>query len=204
MFSNVTYPRFSGTNVPSDFVEYPSQVNEMWAVWPEVLANYATHYQTGATMPKELLDKVIASKKFNQGFMTTEYLAAALLDQRWHQLTPAQIPTDVLGFEATALKDMGVDFAPVPPRYRTTYFSHSFSGGYSAGYYAYLWSEKLDADSVLWFKENGGLLRKNGDWFRKTLLSRGGTDNALQLFRDFRGRDAIITPLLERRGLNAQ
>ncbi|MES2115457.1 MAG: M3 family metallopeptidase, partial [Pseudomonadota bacterium] len=190
MFSNVKYPRFSGTNVPSDFVEYPSQVNEMWAVWPEVLANYATHYKTGAAMPKELLDKVIASKKFNQGFMTTEYLAAALLDQRWHQLTPAQIPTDVLGFEAAALKDMGVDFAPVPPRYRTTYFSHSFSGGYSAGYYAYLWSEKLDADSVLWFKENGGLLRKNGDWFRKTLLSRGGTDDALQLFRDFRGRDA--------------
>jgi peptidyl-dipeptidase Dcp len=204
MFSNVKYPRFSGTNVPSDFVEYPSQVNEMWAVWPEVLANYATHYKTGAAMPKELLDKVIASKKFNQGYMTTEYLAAALLDQRWHQLTPAQIPTDVLGFEATALKDMGVDFAPVPPRYRTTYFSHSFSGGYSAGYYAYLWSEKLDADSVLWFKENGGLLRKNGDWFRKTLLSRGGTDDALQLFRDFRGRDAIIAPLLERRGLNAQ
>jgi peptidyl-dipeptidase Dcp len=204
MFSNVTYPRFSGTNVPSDFVEYPSQVNEMWAVWPEVLANYATHYQTGAPMPKELLDKVIASKKFNQGYMTTEYLAAALLDQRWHQLTPARIPTDVLGFEATALKDMGVDFAPVPPRYRTTYFSHSFSGGYSAGYYAYLWSEKLDADSVLWFKENGGLLRKNGDWFRKTLLSRGGTDDALQLFRDFRGRDAIIAPLLDRRGLNAQ
>ncbi|HEU4845064.1 MAG TPA: M3 family metallopeptidase [Burkholderiaceae bacterium] len=204
MFSNVTYPRFSGTNVPSDFVEYPSQVNEMWAVWPEVLANYATHYKTGAAMPKELLDKVIASKKFNQGFMTTEYLAAALLDQRWHQLTPAQVPTDVLGFEAAALKDMGVDFAPVPPRYRTTYFSHSFSGGYSAGYYAYLWSEKLDADSVLWFKENGGLLRKNGDWFRKTLLSRGGTDDALQLFRDFRGRDAIIAPLLDRRGLNAQ
>ncbi len=204
MFSNVKYPRFSGTNVPSDFVEYPSQVNEMWAVWPEVLANYATHYKTGAAMPKELLDKVIASKKFNQGFMTTEYLAAALLDQRWHQLTPAQIPTDVLGFEGAALKDMGVDFAPVPPRYRTTYFSHSFSGGYSAGYYAYLWSEKLDADSVLWFKENGGLLRKNGDWFRKTLLSRGGTDDALQLFRDFRGRDAIITPLLDRRGLNAQ
>ncbi|MBA5686057.1 M3 family metallopeptidase [Rugamonas apoptosis] len=204
MFSNVTYPRFSGTHVPSDFVEYPSQVNEMWAVWPEVLANYATHYKSGAAMPKELLDKVIGSKKFNQGYTTTEYLAAALLDQRWHQLAPAQIPTDVLGFEATALKDMGVDFAPVPPRYRTTYFSHSFSGGYSAGYYAYLWSEKLDADSVLWFKENGGLLRKNGDWFRKTLLSRGGTDDALQLFRDFRGRDAIIAPLLDRRGLNGQ
>src|SRR5476649_545906 len=204
MFSNVKYPRFSGTSVPRDFVEYPSQVNEMWAVWPEVLANYAKHYKTGAPMPKELLDKVIASKKFNQGFLTTEYLSASLLDQRWHQLTPAQIPTDVLAFEAASLKDMGVDFAPVPPRYRTTYFSHSFSGGYSAGYYAYLWSEKLDADTVEWFKENGGLQRKNGDWFRAKLLSRGGTDDALQLYRNFRGRDAKIEPLLERRGLTGQ
>ncbi|WP_343731017.1 M3 family metallopeptidase [Duganella sp.] len=201
MFSNVKYPRFSGTSVPRDFVEYPSQVNEMWAVWPAVLSNYAKHYKTGAPMPKELLDKVIASKKFNQGFMTTEYLAASLLDQRWHQLTPAQIPTDVLGFEAQSLKDMGVDFAPVPPRYRTTYFSHSFSGGYSAGYYAYLWSEKLDADTVEWFKENGGLQRKNGDWFRAKLLSRGGTDDAMNLFRNFRGRDPVIEPLLDRRGL---
>jgi peptidyl-dipeptidase Dcp len=203
MFSNVKYPRFSGTSVPRDFVEYPSQVNEMWAVWPEVLANYAKHYKTGEPMPKELLDKVLAAKKFNQGFMTTEYLAASLLDQRWHQLTPAQVPTDVLGFEANALKQAGVDFAPVPPRYRTTYFSHSFSGGYSAGYYAYLWSEKLDADTVEWFKENGGLQRKNGDYFRKMLLSRGGTMDAMQMFHNFRGRDPIIQPLLERRGLTA-
>jgi peptidyl-dipeptidase Dcp len=204
MFSNVKYPRFSGTSVPRDFVEYPSQVNEMWAVWPEVLANYAKHYKTGAPMPKELLDKVIASKKFNQGFVTTEYLAASLLDQRWHQLAPSQIPTDVLAFEAQSLKDMGVDFAPVPPRYRTTYFSHSFSGGYSAGYYAYLWSEKLDADTVEWFKEKGGLKRENGDWFRAKLLSRGGTDEAMNLFRNFRGRDAVIEPLLERRGLTGK
>jgi peptidyl-dipeptidase Dcp len=203
MFSNVKYPRFSGTSVPRDFVEYPSQVNEMWMAEPEVLANYAKHYQTGAAMPKELLDKVAASKKFNQGQATTEYLAASLLDQRWHQITPAQIPADVLGFEASALKDAGIDYAPVPPRYRTTYFSHTFSGGYSAGYYAYLWSEKLDADTVEWFKENGGLQRKNGDWFRKTLLSRGGTTDALDLFRNFRGRDAKIEPLLERRGLTA-
>jgi peptidyl-dipeptidase Dcp len=203
MFSNVKYPRFSGTSVPRDFVEYPSQVNEMWMAEPEVLANYAKHYQTGAAMPKELLDKVAASKKFNQGQATTEYLAASLLDQRWHQLTPVQIPADVLGFEAAALKDAGIDYAPVPPRYRTTYFSHTFSGGYSAGYYAYLWSEKLDADTVEWFKENGGLQRKNGDWFRKTLLSRGGTTDALELFRNFRGRDAKIEPLLERRGLTA-
>jgi peptidyl-dipeptidase Dcp len=201
MFSNVKYPTFGGANTPRDFVEYPSQVNEMWATWPEVLANYAKHYQTGAPMPKELLDKVQASKKFNMGYITTEYLAASLLDQRWHQLTPNQVPADVPGFEASALKDAGVDFAPVPPRYRTTYFSHSFSLGYSAGYYAYLWSEKLDADTVEWFKENGGLLRKNGDHFRQTLLSRGGSADAMDLFRNFRGRDAQIQPLLERRGL---
>lgn len=201
MFSNVKYPHFSGTNVPRDFVEYPSQVNEMWAIWPEVLANYAKHHQTGAPMPQALLDKVVASKKFNQGYLTTEYLAASLLDQRWHQLKPGEIPTDVLAFEARALKDAGVDYAPVPPRYRTTYFSHSMNGGYSAGYYAYLWSEKLDADTVQWFTESGGLSRKNGDHFRKTLLSRGGSADAMDLFRDFRGRDPVIEPLLERRGL---
>jgi peptidyl-dipeptidase Dcp len=204
MFSNVKYPTFGGANTPRDFVEYPSQVNEMWAVWPEVLANYAKHYQTGAPMPKELLDKVAASKKFNMGYITTEYLAASLVDQRWHQLTPTQLPTDVLAFEANALKEAGVDFAPVPPRYRTTYFSHSFSLGYSAGYYAYLWSEKLDADTVEWFKENGGLLRKNGDHFRQTLLSRGGSADAMDLFRNFRGRDAKIEPLLVRRGLTVE
>lgn len=201
LFSNVKYPRLSSTNVPRDFVEYPSQVNEMWQSWPDVLANYARHYKTGAPMPKELLDKVLAAKKFNQGYMTTEYLAAALLDQRWHQLTPAQVPADVLAFEASVLKEAGVDFAPVPPRYRTTYFSHSFAGGYSAGYYSYLWSEKLDADTVEWFKENGGLKRKNGDTFRKALLSRGGTMDALEMFHNFRGRAPKIEALLERRGL---
>ncbi len=202
MFSKVKYPRFSGTKVPRDFVEFPSQVNEMWLSWPEVLNNYAKHFQTGAPMPKELLDKVIASSKFNEGFRTTEYLAASILDQKWHQLGATQIPTDVLAFEAQSLKDAGVDFAPVPPRYRTTYFSHVFSGGYSSGYYGYLWAEKLDADTVEWFKENGGLTRKNGDWFRQKLLSKGGTMDAMQMFRDFRGRDAKIEPLLERRGLN--
>ncbi|MBY0239106.1 MAG: M3 family metallopeptidase [Burkholderiaceae bacterium] len=201
MFSDVTYPRFSGTRVPRDFVEFPSQVNEMWMVEPAVLSNYAKHYQTGEAMPQALLDKVIASQKFNEGFRTTEYLAASIVDQRWHQLNPSQIPSDVLAFEAAALKDAGVDFAPVPPRYRTTYFSHVFAGGYSAGYYGYLWSEKLDADTVNWFKENGGMLRKNGDHFRKMLLSRGGTMDAMQMYRNFRGRDARIEPLLERRGL---
>ena len=204
MFSNVQYPRFAGTRVPRDYVEFPSQVNEMWMDWPEVLANYAKHYQTGEPMPKELLDKVQASSQFNEGFRTTEYLAAALLDQAWHQLAPDQIPQDVLAFEAEALKKAGVDFALVPPRYRSTYFSHTFSGGYSAGYYGYLWAEKLDADTVEWFKANGGLTRKNGDHFRKTLLSRGGTLDAMQMFRNFRGQDADIKPLLERRGLTGE
>ena len=204
MFSDVKYPRFSGSRVPRDYVEFPSQVNEMWMTWPEVLANYAKHYQTGAPMPKELLDKVQASQQFNEGFRTTEYLAAALLDQAWHQLSPNQIPSDVLAFEAEALKKAGVDFALVPPRYRSTYFSHTFSGGYSAGYYGYLWAEKLDADTVNWFKENGGLTRKNGDHFRKTLLSRGGTIDAMQMYRNFSGRDAQVRPLLERRGLTGE
>ena len=202
MLSKVRYPRFSGTSVPRDFVEFPSQVNEMWATWPEVLKNYAKHYQNGTPMPQALVNKVLATKKFNQGFATTEYLAAALLDQRWHQLTPEQIPTDALAFEAAALHQAGVDFAPVPPRYRSGYFSHVFSGGYSAGYYAYLWSEVLDADSVEWFKEHGGLSRQNGDWFRQQVLSRGGSADAMTLFRTFRGRAPSIAALLERRGLN--
>ena len=202
MFSNVKYPRFAGTNVPRDFVEYPSQVNEMWADWPTVLPNYAKHYQTGAPMPKTLLDKVQASSKFNQGFTTTEYLAAALLDQRWHQLAPNQIPTDALAFEAASLKSEGVDYAPIPPRYRSTYFSHIWGGGYSAGYFAYLWSEVLDAGSVEWFKKNGGLTRKNGDHFRDTLLSQGGSKDAVGLYRTFSGGEPDVGPLLKRRGLD--
>ncbi len=203
MFSDVKYPYFSGTSVPRDFVEYPSQVNEMWADWPEVLANYAKHYQTGAPMPKELLDKVLASSKFNQGFTTTEYLGAALLDQRWHQMPAAQVPDakGVMPFEAAALAKDGVDFYAVPPRYRTPYFSH-IMGGYAAGYYAYIWSEVLDADSVEWFKQNGGLTRKNGDHFRDTLLSQGGSQDAMVLFRNYTGRDPWIEPLLKRRGLD--
>ena len=202
MFSNVKYPRFGGTSVPRDFVEYPSQVNEMWATWPEILKNYAKHYKTGAPMPAELLEKIQAADKFNQGFKITEYLAAALLDQSWHQLKPEQVPTDTLAFEAESLKKAGVDYPPVPPRYRSTYFSHAFAGGYSAGYYSYLWSEVLDADSVDWFKQHGGLKRENGDHFRETLLSRGGSDDALKLFRNFTGGDPDVGPLLKRRGLD--
>ena len=202
MFSNVKYPRFSGTSVPRDFVEYPSQVNEMWATWPEILRNYAKHYKTGELMPSELLDKMLAAEKFNQGFKTTEYLAATILDQSWHQLKPEEVPTDTLAFEADALKKAGVDYPPVPPRYRSTYFSHAFAGGYSAGYYSYLWSEVLDADSVEWFKQHGGLKRENGDHFRETLLSRGGSNDAMKLFRNFTGGDPDVAPLLKRRGLD--
>lgn len=203
MFSDVQYPYFSGTRVPRDFVEYPSQVNEMWATWPEVLENYAVHFETGEQMPRELLDKVLATQKFNQGFATTEYLAASILDQALHQLAPEQIPSaeEIMDFERQALQDAGIALDAVPPRYRSTYFSH-IMGGYSAGYYSYIWSEVLDADTVEWFKENGGLLRENGDHFRQTLLSRGGSEEAMALFRDFRGREADIAPLLERRGLN--
>ncbi len=202
MFSNVKYPRFSGTSVPRDFVEYPSQVNEMWATWPEVLKNYAKHYKTGEPIPQALLDKVVAAEKFNQGYKTTEYLAATLLDQAWHQLNPSDVPKDAMAFEAQALHKAGVDFAPVPPRYRSPYFSHAFAGGYSAGYYSYIWSEVLDADSVEWIKEHGGLKRENGDRFRATLLSRGGSADALDLFKNFVGRDPYIDPLLKRRGLD--
>lgn len=203
MFSRVEYPYFAGTSVPRDFVEYPSQVNEMWSVWPEVLANYAVHYQSGEPMPTELLEKVLAAQKFNQGFGTTEYLAASIVDQALHQLSPEQIPAadEIMAFEAQTLEAAGIAMDTVPPRYRSTYFSH-IMGGYSAGYYSYIWSEVLDADTVEWFKENGGLLRENGDHFRQSLLSRGGSVNAMTLFRNFRGRDADIQPLLERRGLN--
>jgi len=202
MFADVQYP--SSLSTPRDFVEYPSQVNEMWADWPEVLANYAVHYETGEPLPAELLEKVSATALFNEGFRSTEYLAASLLDQAWHQRTVEELPDadGVLDFEAAALAKAGAAFDAVPPRYRTTYFSH-IVGGYSAGYYSYIWSEVLDADTVEWFKENGGLRRDNGDHFRATLLSRGGAEDAMQLYRNFRGRDAELQPLLKRRGLTA-
>lgn len=203
MFSNVKYPRFAGTSVPRDFVEFPSQVNEMWAAWPEILQNYAKHYQTGAPIPAELLAKVEATKKFNQGHDTTELVAANIIDQAWHQLTADQVPDadGVIAFEQAALKKAGVDFPPVPPRYRTTYYSH-IMGGYAAGYYSYFWSEVLDAHTVEWFKAHGGLKRANGDLFRAKLLSRGGSADAMQLFRDVVGAEPDIKPFLQRRGLD--
>ena len=203
MFSSVTYPSFAGTSVPRDFVEYPSQVNEMWSTWPEVLANYARHHETGEPMPQELLDRVLAAEQFNQGYATTEYLAASIADQALHQLGADAVPTaaDLMPFEAEALAAAGADLDTVPPRYRLTYFSH-IMGGYSSGYYSYIWSEVLDADTVEWFKQNGGMTRENGQHFRDTLLSRGGSAEALSLFRDFAGREPDVAPLLERRGLN--
>ncbi|ENZ94724.1 peptidyl-dipeptidase [Xanthomonas fragariae] len=205
MFSDVKYPYFSGTSVPRDFVEFPSQVNEMWADEPSILKNYAKHYQNGTPMPQALLDKVIVASRFNQGFATTEYLAAAMLDQNWHQISANQVPdaTGVMAFEAKALQQDGIAYTPVPPRYKTPYFSH-IMGGYAAGYYAYIWSEVLDANIQQWFKQHGGLSRGNGDRFRQILLSRGGSVDAMELFQNFAGHAPQIEPLLEKRGLSAQ
>jgi peptidyl-dipeptidase Dcp len=204
LLSDVRYPSQSGTSVPRDFVEYPSQVNEMWSWEPEILRSFAVHHATGEPMPAEWVDTMVASRVWGEGFTTTEYLAAALLDQAWHQLAPSQVPTsvdEVLPFEAAALAAAGVDFELVPPRYRTTYFNHVFGSGYSAGYYSYIWSEVLDADTVEWYAENGGLTRENGEAFRRRLLARGGSQDPLASFEDLRGRPADIAPLLERRGL---
>jgi peptidyl-dipeptidase Dcp len=205
MFSDVQYPTFSGTSVPRDFVEFPSQYNEMWASEPRVLANYAKHYKTGAPMPQALIDKVIAAGKFNQGYATTEYLAATLLDLAYHRLPAGKTPRadEIAKFEEQALKEAGVDFYAVPPRYRSTYFLHVFSSpiGYSAGYYAYIWSEVLARDTEHWFKTNGGLTRANGDRLREKILSKGFSADALTIFQDFYGKAPDIGPLLEARGL---
>ncbi|NYE20228.1 M3 family metallopeptidase [Microbacterium immunditiarum] len=205
LFATVTYPHFAGTNVFRDFVEFPSQVNEMWIYWPEILDSYARHVETGEKLPVGVVEKLRATESFNQGFATSEYLAASWLDQAWHSLSSeeASRDIDVAEFEASALADIGLDNPVVPTRYSSTYFAHVFSGGYSAGYYSYIWSEVLDADTVEWFRENGGLRRENGDRFRERLLGVGGSKDPLAAYRDFRGRDAEIQPLLERRGLVA-
>ncbi|EAR25505.1 peptidyl-dipeptidase [marine actinobacterium PHSC20C1] len=203
LFARVTYPKFSGTNTYRDFVEFPSQVNEMWMLWPEVLDNYARHYKTGEPMPQEIVERIQASAAFNEGFLTSEYLAAALIDQAWHRIGADDDVSDVSAFEAEALAQVGLDNAAVPPRYSSTYFQHIFANSaYDAGYYSYIWSEVLDADTVEWFTENGGLTRANGDRFRSRLLGVGGSKNPLEAFRDFRGRDAELQPLLNRRGLS--
>ncbi|MGX1703536.1 M3 family metallopeptidase [Microbacterium sp. NPDC055357] len=205
LFATVTYPHFAGTNVFRDFVEFPSQVNEMWIYWPQILASYARHIDTDEPLPADAVDKLTTSGTFNQGFATSEYLAAAWIDQAWHSLTPEQAAEigDISAFEQAALADIGLGLPEIPPRYSSAYFAHIFAGGYSAGYYSYIWSEVLDADTVEWFRENGGLTRANGDRFRERLLGVGGSKDPLEAYRDFRGRDARIEPLLERRGLTA-
>jgi peptidyl-dipeptidase Dcp len=204
LFSDTVYPRLQGTAVPRDFVEFPSQVNEMWAWWPEVLAHYAVHHETGERLAQDVVDRLIASQAHGQGFEMVAMLGAALLDQEWHRVTAdgAELaPEDVEAFETAALDRHGIRSDLVPPRYRTGYFAHVFAGGYDAGYYSYLWSEVLDADLVGWFTENGGPTRANGDRFRQQLLSVGGTVDPLDAFAAVRGRAPSTEPLLERRGL---
>ena len=199
LLSDVKYPRFSGTSVERDFVEFPSQVNEMWMLWPEVLQNYAIHHKTGEKLSLDWIDKLQATETFNQGFATTHYLQAAILDLAMHEAS--ETPDDIVAFEAAAIKDYGLDYEAVPTRYRPNYFAHIFAGGYSAGYYGYIWSEVLDAESVNWYKSQGGLSRKNGQKFADSLLSRGGETDSMELVRELLGRDPEITPLLKRRGL---
>jgi peptidyl-dipeptidase Dcp len=200
LFVDVYAPRLGV--VPTDFVEYPSQVNEMWMIWPEVLANYAKHYRGGEPIPAELVNRMQAAAKFGQGFKTVEYLGAALLDWAWHTIAAGTDPGDALEFEARALQDAGIAFPEIPPRYRSTYFAHAFQFGYAAGYYSYIWSEVLDAETVDWFTENGGMRRENGERFRRVLLSRGSSIDPLEAFRELRGREPRIDALVRRRALD--
>lgn len=203
LLSNVTYPYFSGTSVPRDFVEFPSQFNEMFAAWPTILDGYARHHETGDALPQHLRESVLEPGSRGEGFATVEYLAAAVIDLAWHTIEPGTLVGDVDAFEAAALADAGLDVAGVPPRYRGAFFNHIFSGGYSAGYYSYIWSEVLDADTSAWFAAHDGPTRENGEKLRAAVLSRGGSVDAMAAYRDFRGADPDITPLLERRGLTA-
>lgn len=201
LFSNVTYPSVSGTDTPRDFVEFPSTFEEDWAIQPEILRNYARHYQTGEPIPQELLDNVIHASKFNQGFDTLEYLAAAILDLEWHTLTTDNIPDDVEAFEAATLKKYGIDIPAVPPRYRTPYFAHIWEGGYAASYYAYIWSEVLAADAFAYMQTHGGCTLDNGNSFRQEVLSRGSSRNPMKSYKAFRGQEPTVEALLIRRGL---
>lgn len=203
LFNVAKYPSLSGTAVPRDFVEYPSQVNEMWAHWPDVIENYAHHVETGEALPAAVLEQLKAASLWGEGFATTEYLGAAILDWAWHSLAPGEHVADPQAFEDEALRAVGFDPTIIAPRYRTGYFQHIFVHAYSAGYYSYIWSEMLDADTVEWFKENGGLNRAAGDTFRKVLLSPGNSLDPISLFRELRGRDVNPQYLLERRGLVA-
>ncbi|WNI35999.1 M3 family metallopeptidase [Chryseobacterium sp. SG20098] len=200
MFASQKYPSLSGTNVPRDFVEFPSQINEHWALDPVVLKNYAVHYETKQPIPQALVDKIKKASTFNQGYMTTELVSAAELDMDWHTVSNENQFIPVLDFEKQSLASHGFNLATVPPRYHTPYFAHIWGGGYSAGYYAYLWSETLDNDAWEWISKNGGLTRENGDRFRKYILSVGNSVDLNQAFRDFTGHDPDIKPLLRNRG----
>jgi len=201
LFSDCTYPSIAGTNVPRDYVEFPSTFEEDWAIQPEVLRNYARHYKTGEQIPQDLLDKTIRASKFNQGFDTMEYMAAALLDLEWHTLTADEIPADVEVFEEEALERVGLKHRAVPPRYRSAFFAHIWPGGYSSSYYAYLWSEVLAADAFAVMQQNGGLTRENGDRFRNEVLSRGHSRDPMKSYVEFSGAEPTVEALLIRRGL---
>ncbi|EHF4931366.1 peptidyl-dipeptidase Dcp [Enterobacter hormaechei] len=201
LFASQRYATLSGTNTPRDFVEFPSQINEHWASHPQVFAHFARHYQTGEPMPDALREKMLTATQFNKGYDMTELLSAALLDMNWHGI---QEPVeDVEAFEAAALKKEGLDLPAVPPRYRSSYFAHIFGGGYAAGYYAYLWTQMLADDGYQWFVEQGGLTRENGQTFREAILSRGNSTDLAELYRNWRGHDPKIEPMLENRGLSA-
>ena len=201
-FASQQYPSLSGTNVARDFVEFPSQFNENWALYPEILKNYALHYETGEQIPQELIDKIKNSGTFNQGYSLTENLAASNLDMQWHMIAANKSIGDVNSFEKEALNKTGLDVVhAVPPRYRSTYFAHIFAGGYGAGYYSYLWTEMLHHDAYNWFEENGGLTRENGQRFRDMVLSRGNTMDLKNMYKTWRGEDPKIEPMLKARGL---
>ncbi|MEO1981534.1 MAG: M3 family metallopeptidase, partial [Fuerstiella sp.] len=201
LFSDVTYPSVSGTETPRDFVEFPSTFEEDWCIQPAILSNYARHHETGEPIPKELLDKVIRASKFNQGFDTLEYMAAAILDLEWHTLSADEIPDDIEAFEAATLKKYGIDISAVPPRYRTPYFAHIWGGGYASSYYAYLWSEVLAADAFAFMQSNGGATIENGARFRSEVLSRGSSRDPMESYKAFRGQEPTVDALLIRRGL---
>jgi len=201
MFANTEYPTLSGTATAADFVEFPSQFNEHWALYPAVLDHYARHYQTGMPMPAELAAKIRNAQTFNQGYLLTELVAAAELDMQWHTL-PASAPLQQPDtFEKQALEKTHLLLSAVPPRYRSSYFAHIWGGGYSAGYYAYLWAEMLDDDAYQWFEDNGGLTRANGDRFRRMVLSRGNTEDLAKMYAAWRGRDPSVEPMMKYRGL---
>jgi len=204
LLSHVRYPSRSGTATPRDFVEYPSQVNEMWAWDPALLRSYARHHETGELVPQEWIDTLNAARHAGEGYAATEIFGSMILDQVWHQTPLDELPSSPDGvedFEKRALASWQIDFPLVPPRYRTAYFSHIWSGSYAAGYYSYLWSEVMDADTVAWFVENGGMTRANGDHFRATLLSKGSSIDVMASYRNFRGADPDVRHVLERRGL---